>query len=88
MPTYNSEKYIRQCLDSVLNQTFQDWTCIVSDDASTDKSVLIAKEYEVRDQRFKVVTHDINVGAANNWNRAKDNNESFAAKRICCLVDG
>ena len=83
MPTYNSEKYIRQCLDSVLNQTFQDWTCIVSDDASTDKSVLIAKEYEVRDQRFKVVTHDINVGAANNWNRAKENNNSFATKLLC-----
>ena len=83
VPTYNSEKYLRQCLDSVLQQTFQDWQCVISDDASTDKSVEIAREYEKIDSRFKVVTHDKNVGAANNWNRAKENNNSFATKILC-----
>jgi glycosyltransferase involved in cell wall biosynthesis len=83
VPTYNSEKYLRECLDSVLHQTFQDWECVISDDASTDKSVEIAREYEKKDSRFKVLTHGENVGAANNWNRAKDNNKSFATKILC-----
>jgi glycosyltransferase involved in cell wall biosynthesis len=83
VPTFNSEKYLRQCLDSVLQQTFQDWKCVISDDASTDKSVEIAMEYEKLDSRFKVLTHDKNVGAANNWNRAKENNNSFATKILC-----
>ena len=83
VPTYNSEKYLKQCLDSVLQQTFQDWQCVISDDASTDKSVEIAREYEKIDSRFKVLTHEQNVGAANNWNRAKENNNSFATKILC-----
>lgn len=83
VPTYNSEKYLRQCLDSVIQQTFQDWECIISDDASMDKSVEIGREYENRDSRFKVLTHSHNVGAANNWNRAKENNNSFATKILC-----
>ena len=83
VPTYNSEKYLRQCLDSVLQQTFQDWQCVISDDASTDKSVEIAREYEKIDSRFKVLANEKNVGAANNWNRAKENNNSFATKILC-----
>jgi len=83
VPTYNSEKYLRECLDSVINQTFKDWECVISDDASVDKSVEIAREYEKKDSRFKVLTHDVNVGAANNWNRAKENNKSFATKLLC-----
>jgi glycosyltransferase involved in cell wall biosynthesis len=83
VPTYNSEKYLRECLDSVLHQTFQDWECVISDDASTDKSVEIAREYEKKDSRFRVLTHEKNVGAANNWNRAKENNNCFATKILC-----
>ena len=83
VPTYNSEKYLRECLDSVLNQTFQDWECVISDDASTDKSVEIAREYEKKDSRFRVLTHEKNIGAANNWNRARENNNSFATKILC-----
>ena len=67
----------------MLNQTFKDWQCVVSDDASTDKSVEIANEYQAKDPRFKVITHSKNVGAANNWNRAKEDNESFATKILC-----
>jgi glycosyltransferase involved in cell wall biosynthesis len=83
VPTYNSEKYLRECLDSVLHQTFQDWECVISDDASTDRSVDIAREYEKKDSRFRVLTHEKNVGAANNWNRAKEDNKSFATKILC-----
>jgi glycosyltransferase involved in cell wall biosynthesis len=41
IPVYNSEKYLRQCLDSVLNQTFPDFECICINDGSTDKSLSI-----------------------------------------------
>lgn len=67
----------------MVNQTFEDWQCVISDDASTDKSVEIANEYQAKDTRFKVIKHKQNVGAANNWNRAKDDNESFATKILC-----
>ena len=67
----------------MVNQTFKDWKCVISDDASTDKSVEIANEYQAKDPRFKVITHSKNVGAANNWNRAKGDNESFATKILC-----
>jgi glycosyltransferase involved in cell wall biosynthesis len=83
VPTYNSEKYLRECLDSVLHQTFQEWECVISDDASTDRSAEIAREYENKDSRFKVITHEVNVGAANNWNRSKENNNCFATKILC-----
>jgi glycosyltransferase involved in cell wall biosynthesis len=83
VPTFNSEKYLRQCLDSVLDQTFEDWQCVISDDASTDRSVEIANEYQAKDLRFKVITYSQNVGAANNWNRAKEDNKSFATKILC-----
>lgn len=66
-----------------MNQTFQDWTCVISDDASNDKSVEIAREYENKDKRFKVIRYEENVGAADNWNRSKDNNTSFATKLLC-----
>lgn len=61
IPMYNVEKYLRRCLDSVLNQTFQDWQAICVDDGSPDNSGAIAEEYAARDKRF-VVVHKINGG--------------------------
>lgn len=45
IPNYNSMAYIRQCLDSILNQTFTDWKCIIIDDLSTDLSDKLAQMY-------------------------------------------
>ena len=45
IPMYNSEKYIGECLDSILNQTFQDFEVIVVDDCSTDNSCTIVENY-------------------------------------------
>ena len=44
MPVYNSEKYIRRCLNSILNQTFQDFEIILIDDNSKDNSLKIISE--------------------------------------------
>ena len=58
IPVYNVEKYLRRCLDSVLNQTFQDWQAICVNDGSPDKSADILAEYAKRDSRFVVVTKE------------------------------
>ena len=61
IPMYGVEKYLRRCLDSVLNQTFTDWQAICVDDGSPDKSGEIAEEYAERDERF-IVLHKENGG--------------------------
>ena len=52
---YNVEKYLRECLESVLNQTFTDFEVIMVDDGSTDNSFSICQEYVARDDRFKLI---------------------------------
>ena len=63
MATYNGEKYIREQLDSILAQTFQNWELIISDDSSTDSTVKIIEEYANADARIHVVTPSL-VNAA------------------------
>ena len=52
---YNVEKYLRECLESVLNQTFTDFEVIMVDDGSTDNSFSVCQEYVARDDRFKLI---------------------------------
>lgn len=52
VPTYNSKKFIRNCLDSILSQTFKNFEVIVIDDGSTDNTLNILKEYEKKDSRI------------------------------------
>lgn len=53
-PTYNAEKYIRETLQSVLNQSHQNWEMILADDGSTDKTVSIIEEFAQKDIRIKL----------------------------------
>lgn len=53
IPNYNSEEFIRQCIDSVLNQTYKDFELIIVDDMSTDNSIEIIKTYN--DPRIKLI---------------------------------
>lgn len=55
---YNVEKYLRQCLDSLVNQTLQDIEFICVNDGSTDKSLEILQEYASKDSRFKIITQE------------------------------
>ena len=67
IPGYNGEKYLRQCLDSVVNQTLRDIEIICVDDGSTDGSSEILAEYAAKDSRVKVLTREhTNAGAARN----------------------
>jgi glycosyltransferase involved in cell wall biosynthesis len=61
VPVYNTGKYLRRCLDSILAQTFTDWECLVIDDGSTDASPAICDEYAAADTRFRVF-HKQNEG--------------------------
>ena len=61
VPVYNVSKYLRECLDSVINQTFADWVGILIDDGSSDGSGSICDEYAARDHRFRVI-HQENRG--------------------------
>ena len=58
IPVYNVEKYLRRCLDSVLNQTFTDWQAICVNDGSPDGSGEILAEYAARDSRFIIVNKE------------------------------
>ena len=63
VPVYNVEAYLRECLDSIMNQTFKDFEVIMVDDGSTDNSFDICQEYVARDNRFKLF-HQENKGIA------------------------
>lgn len=63
IPVYKAEKFLRRCLDSLLNQTFQKWQAICIDDGSPDSSGKILDEYAARDTRF-VVIHKKNAGVS------------------------
>ncbi|MBO6087360.1 glycosyltransferase family 2 protein [bacterium] len=56
--SYNYENYIKETIESVLAQTFQDWEMIIVDDGSTDNSVNVIKEYCKRDSRIKLYNHE------------------------------
>ena len=56
LPVYNVEKYLKQCLDSIVNQTFKDFECLCVNDGSTDNSLSILQEYAQKDKRFKIIT--------------------------------
>ncbi len=67
IPVYNVEKYLGECLDSVVNQSFKDIEIICVDDGSTDKSLEILQEYKRKDDRFVILQQrHAGAGAARN----------------------
>lgn len=62
IPSYNHEKFIKECIQSVLDQTFQDFEIIITDDASTDRTVEAIKSFD--DKRIKLFTSHKNQGAS------------------------
>lgn len=83
MPVYNVEKYIDRAIESIINQSFQDWELIVVDDCSTDKSINIAKKYADQDGRIKIVMHEFNRGVS----LARNTGICNAIYQYICFVD-
>jgi len=68
IPTYRYGRFLREAIESVLNQSFTDFELIISDDASPDDSAAIITEYEARDSRIRGFCHRVNLGMVQNWN--------------------
>lgn len=67
MPVYNGEKYIREAIDSLLEQTFGDFELIISDNASTDATESICRTYAEQDSRIRYVRQPNNIDALPNF---------------------
>ena len=68
MPVYNGENFLAEALDSMLAQTFVDFELIISDNASTDRTKAICRDYAARDRRIRYHRVDDNQGATWNFN--------------------
>ena len=83
VPVYQVEKYIAQCIESVLNQTFQNFELILVDDGSKDQSGIICDSYAAKDDRI-IVLHTKNRGAA----AARNTGLDHASGRYITFLDG
>lgn len=67
MPVYNVEKYVKEAIESILNQTYKSFELLVLDDCSTDDTAQIVKSFT--DERIRYIRHEKNLGLADNLNR-------------------
>jgi teichuronic acid biosynthesis glycosyltransferase TuaG len=63
-PCYNSNGFISETIDSVINQSYKNWELLIIDDCSTDNSVEIIQKYLEKDSRIKLFINNKNSGAA------------------------
>lgn len=70
LPVYNGANYLREAIESILNQTFTDFELIICDNASTDSTQDICEEYAKKDSRIRYYRNPKNVGANPNYNLA------------------
>lgn len=81
IPVYNSEKYILECMNSVINQTYKNLEIIVIDDKSTDNSINIIKS--IKDKRIRIIQLEKNSGAA----IARNKGIEVATGDYICFLD-
>jgi glycosyltransferase involved in cell wall biosynthesis len=72
LPVYNGEDYLAQTLASILSQTYGDFELIISDNASTDRTTAICREFAARDRRIRYHRQPHNLGASANFNRSRE----------------
>jgi len=69
-PVYNGEQYLRECIESVLAQTYQHWEYIILNNCSTDRTGQILQEYANTDTRIKIYVNHEQLPIMDNWNAA------------------
>ena len=67
MATFNGERYIKEQIDSILSQTYQNFELIIGDDCSTDSTLSILKEYAQKDERIVIIQNPENLGFKKNF---------------------
>lgn len=72
-PVYNTEQYIRECIESIINQTYGNWEYLIVNNQSTDNTLDIINEYARKDPRIRVLTNDHFLGQIKNWNNGLKN---------------
>lgn len=82
MPTYNVAPYVREAVESVLAQSFRDFTLLVMDDCSTDATAAVVEQFQ--DPRLRLVRNERNLGLADNLNRAL----ALADTELVARMDG
>ena len=88
IPVFNSEKYIKKCLNSIIKQTYKNYQVNVIDDCSTDYSYELALEICNRYENFDICKNPRRLGALNNINKLLSLNIEAPSKTINILVDG
>lgn len=69
VPNYNCGEYLDKCLEHIVNQTYTNFECIICDNASTDNSVEIIKQWVAKDSRLRLLTTEVNQGGLRCYNR-------------------
>lgn len=69
MPVYNGQNYLFESIKSIQNQTFTNWELLIINDASTDNTVNIVKEYQKKDDRIRLITNETNLKIAKTLNK-------------------
>jgi glycosyltransferase involved in cell wall biosynthesis len=72
IPVYNRQNFIGDCIQSALNQTFVNFEIVIVDNASTDGTWDICKEYASRDDRIRIFRNQENIGPVRNWMRCAE----------------
>ncbi len=91
IPNFNNQKYIAECLDSCISQTYRNIEIIVIDDCSSDNSIEMVKEYQKKDNRIQLIQNEINLGvsktrhigienSANDWITTIDSDDFYISK--------
>ena len=76
LPVYNGEKFLHKCLDSLLEQSFENFEIIISDNASTDTTQNICHKYSEKDKRIRYIRQEKNIGLLPNFNFVLDQSNS------------
>ena len=82
-PTYNSEQYVEETINSILNQSYSDWNLLITDDKSTDDTWEILKRYSHLDKRIQIFQLDRNSGPG----IARNNSIKKATGRFIAFCD-
>ena len=82
-PSYNSEKFISKTINSILNQTYNNWELLITDDCSTDETLNIIRSFQENDNRIKLFKLAANKGAG----EARNNSIEKAKGRFIAFLD-